>query len=62
MRMVEGVRVTLVERVAEWPKQWFREGREQRAREGIERGLEQGGAEQGLAHEQALSRRQEEHG
>ena len=26
---LEGVRMTLVERVAEWPKQWLREGREQ---------------------------------
>ena len=37
--------MTLVERVAEWPKQWVREG--------IEQGLEQG-----LAHERALLRRQ----
>ena len=36
--------MTLVERVAEWPKQWFREGREQGIREGIE-------------HERALLRR-----
>ncbi len=33
----EEVRMTLVERVAEWPKQWLREGREQ----GLEQGLEQ---------------------
>ena len=31
---LEDVRMTLVERVSEWPKQWVREGREQ----GIERG------------------------
>ena len=37
--------MTLVERVAEWPKQWLREGLEQ-------------GREQGLAHERALLRRQ----
>ena len=37
--------MTLVERVAEWPKQWRREGREQ-------------GVEQGLEHERALLRRQ----
>ena len=37
--------MTLVERVAEWPKQWFREGLEQ-------------GREQGLAHERVLLRRQ----
>ena len=36
---------TLEERVAEWPKQWLREGREQGIREGIE-------------HERALLRRQ----
>ncbi len=37
MRTLEEVRMTLVERVAEWPKQWLREGREQ----GLEQGLEQ---------------------
>ena len=41
--------MTLVERVAEWPKQWLREGREQGVKEGIEQGLE---------HERALLRRQ----
>ena len=44
VRTLEEVRMTLVERVAEWPKQWFREGHEQ-------------GLEQGLAHERALLRR-----
>ena len=29
VRTLEGVRMTLVERVAEWPKQWRREGREE---------------------------------
>ena len=29
VRTLEGVRMTLEERVAEWPKQWVREGREQ---------------------------------
>ena len=52
VRTLEGVRMTLVERVAEWPKQWLREGREQGIREGIEQGLEQG-----LEHERALLRR-----
>ena len=33
--------MTLVERVAEWPKQWLREGREQGLREGIEKMAEQ---------------------
>ena len=37
--------MTLVERVAEWPKQWFREGHEQ-------------GVKEGLEHERALLRRQ----
>ena len=49
---LEDVRMTLVERVGEWPKQWVREG--------LERGLEQGlaqGLEQGLAHERELLRR-----
>ena len=45
VRTLEEVRMTLVERVAEWPKQWLREGLEQ-------------GREQGLAHERALLRRQ----
>ena len=33
--------MTLVERVGEWPRQWFQEGREQGRREGLEheRGL-----------------------
>ncbi len=44
--------MTLVERVAEWPKQWLREGHEQGVREGREQGIEQG-----LAHERALLRR-----
>ena len=37
VRTWEDVRMTLVERAAEWPKQWLREGREQ----GLEQGLEQ---------------------
>ena len=49
VRSLEGVRMTLVERVAEWPKQWFREGREQGVKEGVEQGIE---------HERALLRRQ----
>jgi len=42
MRTLEEVRMTLVERVAEWPKQWLREGREQGLAEGREQGLEEG--------------------
>ena len=34
--------MTLVERVAEWPKQWLREGRAQGVAEGREQGLTQG--------------------
>ena len=56
LRTLEGVRMTLVERVAEWPKQWFREGHEQGVKEGREQGLKDG-VEQGLAHERALLRR-----
>ena len=44
VRTLEGARMTLEERVAEWPKQWLQEGREQGIREGIE-------------HERALLRR-----
>ena len=58
---LEDVRMTLVERVSEWPRQWLREGREQGIREGLAQGLEQGlerGREQGFAHERELLRRQ----
>ena len=41
VRTLEGMRMTLEERVAEWPRQWLREGREQGMREGIERIAEQ---------------------
>ena len=34
VRTLEGVKMTLEERLAEWPKQWPREGREQGMREG----------------------------
>ena len=36
LRSVEDVGMTLVERAAEWPKQWLREGREQGLKEGLE--------------------------
>jgi len=42
---LEDLRMTLEERVAQWPKQWFQEGLEK----GLERGIE---------HERALLRRQ----
>ena len=41
VRTLEGARMTLEERVAEWPKQWFREGREQGVREGVEQVVRQ---------------------
>ena len=44
--VLEDMRMTVVERVSEWPKQWVREGREQGLREDLERGFEQGGAEE----------------
>ena len=43
---LEELKMTLVERVAEWPKQWHQEGIEQ----GVKRGIEQG-----LAHERAIA-------
>ena len=49
--------MTLVERVAEWPKQWLREGREQGVAEGREQGRVQGvaeGREQGVDQQRAL--------
>ena len=51
IRTLEEASMTLVERVAEWPKQWLREGREQGVAEGREQGRAQGvaeGREQGL--------------
>ena len=33
--------MTLVERVAEWPKQWLREGRQQGVAEGRQQGVDQ---------------------
>ena len=53
LRTLEGVTMTLVERVAEWPKQWLREGREQGVAEGREQGLEEGRA-QGVDQQQAM--------
>ena len=57
--------MTLVERVAEWPKQWLREGREQGLAEGREQGIAQGvqqgierGIEQGVDQQRALLCRQ----
>ena len=58
---LEDVRMTLVERVSEWPKQWVREGRQEGLREGLREGLQEGrqeGLREGLAHERELLRRQ----
>ena len=41
MNSVKEVRMTLQERLREWPAQWMREGREQGLEQGIEQGLEQ---------------------
>ena len=56
MKNLEEVRMTLEDRVKEWPAQWMREGREQGLAQGLAQGLEQG-REQGLEHERALLRR-----
>ena len=53
VQTLEELKMTLVERAAEWPKQWLREGIEQ----GVKQGLEQG-IERGLALQRALLRRQ----
>ena len=45
VRTLEEASMTLVERVAEWPKQWLREGRAQGVAEGREQGRAQGVAE-----------------
>ena len=52
--------VSLEERVAEWPKPYIRQGREEGRREGISLGREQGislGREQGIEHERQMLRR-----
>ena len=41
VRTLEEANMTLVERVAEWPKQWLREGREQGIAEGRVQGVDQ---------------------
>ena len=49
--------MTLVDRVAEWPKQWLREGREQGVAEGREQGVAEGRAQgitQGVDQQRAL--------
>ena len=41
VRTLEEMRMSVVERAAEWPKQWLREGREQGLAEGREQGVDQ---------------------
>ena len=53
---LEEMKMTLEERVAEWPRQWLEEGREQGIREGLLQGLERG-RQEGLEHERFLLRR-----
>lgn len=53
MQTLEELKMTLVERVAEWPKQWLREGMEQGVKQGVKQGIERG-----LAQQRALLRRQ----
>ena len=60
-RTLEEATMTLVERVAEWPKQWLREGREQGVAEGREQGVAEGreqGRAQGVDQQRALLCRQ----
>ena len=56
IRTLEEASMSLVERVAEWPKQWLQEGREQGRAQGVAEGREQGRA-QGVAEgrEQGLT-------
>ena len=57
LRTLEEASMSLVERVAEWPKQWLREGRAQGVAEGREQGREQG-LTQGIEQQRALLCRQ----
>ena len=57
IRTLEEASMTLVERVAEWPKQWLREGREQGVAEGRAQGVAEGreqGLTQGVDQQRAL--------
>ncbi len=53
---LEDMTVSLEERVAEWPKPYLRQGREEGMEQGISLGREQG-MEQGMEHERQLLRR-----
>ncbi len=56
IRTLEEARMTLVERIAEWPKPWIEQGMAEGRKEGLTLGREQGIAE-GLADQRALLRR-----
>ena len=56
-RSLEEVTMTLEERVAEWPKPYIRQGREEGLDEGIRQGREEGRGE-GIAQQRLLLRRQ----
>jgi hypothetical protein len=73
VQTLEELKMTLVERVAEWPKQWLQEGIERGVKQGLEQGVKQGleqgvkqgleqgvkqGLERGLAQQRALLQRQ----
>ena len=53
VRTLEEASMTLVERVAEWPEQWLREGRAQGISVGREQGLAEG-REQGVDQQRTL--------
>ena len=64
-KTLEEVRMTLADRVAEWPKPYIQQGREEGIslgrEEGISLGREEGislGREEGITHERRLLRRQ----
>ena len=56
---LEDAKMTLEERVAQWPEQWRQQGIEQGVSQGIERGVAQG-IRQGLAQQRELLRGQAE--
>lgn len=53
---LEEVRMTLEERVSQWPRQWRQDGLDQGRRQGLDQGLRQG-LDQGLQQQRALLRR-----
>ena len=57
IRTLEEASVSLVERVAEWPKQWLQEGREQGREQGVAEGRAQG-LTQGVDQQRSLLCRQ----